>query len=494
MYSRMKKNVERYFEILDGHFGSYYRRMIENGQNRGEIAIKSEKDYTEIAAKSECITLFEDLRTIDWDSLSEDIRKIPGVKVYSYGNEFYIENVIKKTGMYADTVVFDEPIASGVQYLWRFGKAPPTYLLPRIISIAMFMLSIKDLMLADVNPPIVIFRGHILPELILKPYPEAETRNTLIEMSKVDYLNFASELFGKTFDSIDEIRSFLIAECSSTGIRKLKDLHALMKNPEILIQKQQDMDDLFSLIRTKAIDERDKDPYIYQRLERYPHPGSAFIGMAFDEFIRGWFAGFNKLLHGCGTLVCHPLVEQGLQWNIMKWKFNRDNRTTTGDHKPSKHACVLNALQLDNFKWLGNIPLDGIIKLRQAGELQDLRELFGREIAEIKNAREDEFEIVVNQINYNLKQAFQQHENQIHELNEKYIKQFELDVLSLLVSGSIGALATVVQPLGYLAGLLAGTGGFETVNDLLEKRSELKKLNQKPLGLLFEAHTKQTEC
>ena len=490
MPSSVKKNYEKYFEILEDYFGQHYEQMIDKSQTPGEIAYKSLKFYTDDLAKSICETFFEDLHNIDWNLIAKHIREQKGVKGFFFNPRTdQFDDLVRKTAMYADTVVFRDPLTCYIENQWTFGKVVPGYLLPRIIAWSVYMLSKKKLILCDISPPLVMLQGRVIART---PESFTERDNVLKEIIRDDVRAFASAIFGKKLVSDKELIKFLISQTTP------KKVINSMKNPKLLVGKNGNLNELKKTIERRMVVEDERRPDMYWTM---PVQAGRLIGFKSDEillaeatqnFLGDRLAGINETLLRCGLSDCHPVTNQGMDWNILKWKFDHDSRRMSSYYRRSTHSMVLNALQLEDFKWLGNVPVDGIVKMRLAGELQDLRHLFSSEIDDIKGAKEDEFEIVVDQVKYNLSQAFRKHQGQVERLNKEYIRKYKFDVASLIVSGSISALAVSFPPLSYFAGILVGTGAFETLKDLLDKRRELKELSQKPVGLLFKARKNLT--
>jgi stress-induced morphogen len=158
----------------------------------------------------------------------------------------------------------------------------------------------------------------------------------------------------------------------------------------------------------------------------------------------------------------------------------------------SKDTLVLNSLQTHEFRWIGNVPLNKIVEMRERGELQDMRELLSRSITEIETATDDEFVEVGRQVEYNLEQAFKKHRNEIQELSESYKNKYKIDVVSVAVTGTLGLISAMYPPLaqiiGFLSSSLAETVSVsKLIRDFFEERKSLRALQRKPVGMLFEA-------
>jgi len=157
------------------------------------------------------------------------------------------------------------------------------------------------------------------------------------------------------------------------------------------------------------------------------------------------------------------------------------------DKLSSKDSLILNALKQENLKWLGNVPINDILTLRERGELQDLRDLIGRNVRELENVSDEDFIEVGQQINYNLDQAFRKHDAEVNDLNRTYKKKYKIDVSSLIVSGSLAIATTLYPPISQVAGLVGGGSLLKVINDFFNKREKMKELQKKPVVMLFNA-------
>jgi hypothetical protein len=148
----------------------------------------------------------------------------------------------------------------------------------------------------------------------------------------------------------------------------------------------------------------------------------------------------------------------------------------------------MNALRLDDFSWLGNVPIEGIVKLREDGELQNVRDTLSRGIERIETVSDEDFSEVTRQVGYNLDQEFKRHKTQLKNLDEKFRRKYNFDVASVAVGGSIAVISALFQPLAVAAGIVGGGSLMKFISDVLAERSKKAELRRKPVALLFEAY------
>ena len=143
-------------------------------------------------------------------------------------------------------------------------------------------------------------------------------------------------------------------------------------------------------------------------------------------------------------------------------------------------------LQKD-LKWLGYVPLSDLEKIRKRGELENLRDVIGKNIQSIENASDEDFVEVGNQVRYNIETALDKHSAEVADLNRKYRSQCRLNISSIVVSGTLGFAAWAYPPLALGAAIMGGGSVFNSIQDYLHKRQSDEELRKKPVAMLFNA-------
>jgi len=95
-------------------------------------------------------------------------------------------------------------------------------------------------------------------------------------------------------------------------------------------------------------------------------------------------------------------------WKSLIWLMQNssiDLSKVVKEKVATRDSVLLQALQEENIRWLGNVPLHRIKELGERGELQELRDVLGRNIEAIEEASIEEFFEVGQQVKYNIEQA-----------------------------------------------------------------------------------------
>jgi hypothetical protein len=456
---------EKYFQILDDYFGIHYEEMKRKQQTAEEATNAILRMYNPELADSVLETLGEELAHLDWSGAESSVSGQGGVKAYVEGavDTLASRKPIQRLSLYADTVVISRPlqVLKTRQQEWR-----PTVLLGPIVFDALNLLQLKDLFLADVTPPIAV---------LVRPlaYATPESSKICDDMMKQDTLTMCSEIFNREFSSVEELRAFVLKHES------LGKLCKSAKNPGLFTREED-----FSRF---LIDEvRNHMNTLYRGIpDRFTGPEDPRLLVEGITAISGPLGIANSQLLSCGCLGAQPTADDYERWRFLIWKFRHDSETVADRlKKTTKDSLVMNALQLDGFSWLGNVPIEGIIRMREEGELQNIRDTLSRGIERIEEVSDEDFAAVTRQVGYNLDQEFKRHKAQLKMMDERIRRSYKFNLASLTVGGSIAVMSAMYPPLAILASFL----GSASVYDLLKERSKRNELKRKPVALLFAAY------
>jgi hypothetical protein len=195
-----------------------------------------------------------------------------------------------------------------------------------------------------------------------------------------------------------------------------------------------------------------------------------------------------------------PIIDAPTSWQYFVWKLEYDalrmeeKTNTTGLHV----LRGLQALGENQMKWLGRVPIDALIEMRQTGAISEIRSILANGIDNLAKANLTDFQLTTNQILKNVQDAFDKHNANIDELTKKTWKFAGHDITSMLVVGSLAvAAAATQQPFwgiaAYAADQLLDAPKLKSlpksIKDLITQSQQLKK---SPVGLLFKCSEEQT--
>lgn len=158
-----------------------------------------------------------------------------------------------------------------------------------------------------------------------------------------------------------------------------------------------------------------------------------------------------------------------------------------------RSLSALQALQQPKYRWLTNIPIDALAKLREDGENESFRRRIGEYLTHLHDCKLDDLDAVSYEVSRGIGALLEEHDKSVDGLEKKYQKRFA----GLATKGWIGfgaalypALAPLVGAVGYSA-LGAGGAialGTTYVRAKFEQIRETKQMAGSLAGVLATAY------
>jgi len=274
------------------------------------------------------------------------------------------ENIASKCGIYTDTIVLPDPFLRSKHIFANYPKESQAFY---FIKHAMNILQYKDLACADVDIPIIA----ILPD---QAALQEDERDFFVSLGKDDSLIHAGKLFGRNFDSFDELMGF--AQELDTVERAVAEIG---DENRVLFDTEWTGD--VSAQLNQALQSEHYKPFV-------DSPGVLLASQAL-----GRMTVSNELLIKSRRLNGTPIIDAPTSWKYLAWKMEYDSERTeskTGEH--DLHIVRgLQDLAMNEMEWLGNIPPDALIDIRKQGAMDDIRAMLGSGINEIVNSNPANF-------------------------------------------------------------------------------------------------------
>jgi len=478
---------KKLFDILDDYFLESYEEMKKEKWSSIEAANKMLRKYDSIVIDSIYQTIYEELYYDFWEknynSIADNCKQSGGLKVFFNGGvPLQLEEFINKSLLYVDTILISD--AFSLLYNSRFEGIPQLrsdvrYSGYRLFQYSLTLLKLKDIILSNNKiPPIAIVPS------VISIYSK-EYRTKVKQLIEDDEIDFATDIFGTKISSTQEIANLLNTYKTPT------ELISHIKKVEYFKCPLEKLDEPIDLL----------NHYFEIMLDNLGHDYNCNIRehpvikqIVYELFLFGQLELIIPNQLNCDKLGANPIMEEYTDMQYYLWKIKKDNLTIFNNIKKDIDPDVLisNILHIEDFKWLGNIPLKSILKIRDDGGLQDIRDIFKREISHVNNVNENDFLEIIEQVKYNLKQAFIKHEKEVEKIDKQYRKQ-QFYNTSGVVMGVFSCAAGLFPPLNLLsvAGGLVGTKSiFDIIHDWYEKKEIDKELLSRPVGILFEAQKK----
>jgi hypothetical protein len=467
---------KEYYLLLENFFGKYLTLMLNEDLTPQKMAISISRNKSFQEYFRENYELFkEGIRSfwIEYGSVVKlQLMELDCCKAIYGGDIFpvYGDNLFSPVGLYMDTIVLPDPL---LKTLSTAQFMPVENALYYFSKHALAALAIKDLVLAEVSPPIVV----IAPEYI---FIDENHLETVIDHANQDFLVHAEEVFGIGFESKAFLDEYL------DGISDFDDLVKKIKSKDRLLFDAE-MKDLSFREQWENVT---ADESI---MAREFNVDTKSVGEVIKKNTLGRMMSNNSLMLRSIQLGGVPLIDAPTSWQYYLWKCQYDKKRL---HNPSvslKESLIVNSLQGKEIAWLGNVPSDALIKLRKEGALCKLREIISRGISEIEISDVEIREQVYEKVTKNIDQALKEHQKELDDLNRKSKKFYGYDVSKWIVIGGL-TLAAPITGIYELAAISAGASYLSPPKSTKELRAtakeikaQKKQLKTTPLGILFKA-------
>lgn len=461
---------KEYVKFLEHYFSKPYADMLKNNLTPHQMAdIMSSDDKYISSWKSAAPEMLQSLQKI-WQLFglvtAVHLRQMPTMKAVYGGNVFPHpkSNLVSNVGLYADTLVLPDPIFYCLSMHDFLNPQNLVYLLSKN---ALTAISYSKWALADLKTPIVVFTPSYF--FLSKQLPK------IIEaISQEDLRLHLQKVFDYPFSSADEIENFF--KCAPNT----KSLAESVKNKERFVFDIEESPlplDQLQLI----IDD-------FKEMIDLPEDSISPQFKVLRSFL-GRFMQTNSALAHCDLYGGVPIIDAPTSWQYFLWKLEYSASSLTPD--TMKDSLITHVLheELRDLPSFSGIPLEGLIEIRQKETINQLREIFRKNISQIARADSDAVMDVARQVSSNLRDALKEYEQIIKEIPKTILG---ITGKAVTITGNIGlgiaAAAYGSVPLGILAGL-AGNLGLSSVKDILNQSRDLykkhKRIKNSPVGLFW---------
>jgi len=194
------------------------------------------------------------------------------------------------------------------------------------------------------------------------------------------------------------------------------------------------------------------------------------------------------LFENAEELIANPMMPLAVHWHYFRLcaRFFERRLGLLGLLEKSAMAEIA-ALEAPSHQWLGDLPIDGLVQLRQRGE----NELFRKRMREFTGVLQGSTLTDVNRVAAEISRAISslilEHQKTIREIQEKYGRHALHTVLLTGVTVAATILPTLAPLVGGVA-LLAPVGklAWDAVSKHLDNRQASRSL----MGVLAEAREK----
>lgn len=466
-----------YFEFIERHYGSLYKQMIEKGDNPHKVAVAISNDPERAALINKDVEEFLYILHEFWRQTAEatyiHMQDLKGkLKGYFGGDLFpsHNENLASKCGIYTDTLILPDPFMRSRFLFQRWNEEEKAYY---FVKHGLSLLQYKKLACADVNTPIVV----ILPDMASM---ESDEKQYFLKLGKADALIHANRIFERDFSSFDALMDF------ADELDTIEKVIAEVKHPERVLFDTDLGKDLSKQIQTAMNNQE-------VQLLGTDHPGVIVASLGL-----GKMSISNELLIKSGQLNAIPIIDAPTSWKYFTWKLEYDAKhiESESEHRNLHITRGLQSLAKNEMEWIGNIPPEALIEMRQQDALDEIREVLSSGVDSLIHANPNNYYRTSDQIFDNIHLAFDSHKRKIEELRQKKLKFAGTDIGSWLVVGSLEITAAATGWPVYGLATVAANQLFDvpklkdipqSIRDLAKQSQNLKR---SPVGMLFQQHAK----
>lgn len=416
MESEINKLYSDYFDLIDSFFGSIKCHLGNN-----------EDSHIVLGKEIASYPLISDLFLDAIGDLDQEIAKFwkeNGKNVFNslknqdslkclYSGDLspvILEKFIKRSSLYIDTVILPDPLFN-LALMEKQMTTNKKFFLNTLIRHVFNIWKLKDLILANTKNNIVA----IVP-VNLSLLDTAE-REKLLSVADDKFTGYLNKIIGERFLSKQDCFDYL--------------------------SKYDDGKEIFNLFRVK-----DDLPNSFKTVEGlngflldFAHAQESFD---IDKKTKGWdlslyinsqFIRVQEHKYFCNKLSAEPIYDYELPWFF----FNYEMGGLDMD------ASISNALQKENFNWIGNskIPISVFKRLREEERLDYMRSILRQGITDLKAKNDTNLSNTSKQLEINLKEAFDKQNSEIISLKKEIAKITKEDI-PLTIGGCLAGFIPLV--------------------------------------------------
>jgi len=447
---------EEYFSLLDEYFKGIYMPGIDKNLQANYIA------HMKKAAQVILISLDDIAQDISefWGKYAEPV--LSYVRYNSAFKALYCGSIsplkgqqfVKRTAMYVDSILIEDPITTIVNM--KDLSTDNSYLI-RMIRHAFNLMDLKELFFGQGDFPILT----IFPSFI-----DENTRQAIVKGVHQNGLTYFSELFELNFTDIEDFFDHL------KTYNDPKKFYKIIKHPEMLPKpsNQSTFDFINEVHQSISRDRKDTKDIT--------------VGIALGLKILGQLTGIGINLFQSKNLHSQLVFDSENYWKIYRWDLSEQKKD------PDVDNLIVNSLNLEQFDWLGNVPIDKLVLLRREGELSKIREILRKNIYSCTHSDGD-LKVSAQQAMKNIEASLREHSKQVTEIEKSLKKKYLIDGPIVIGGLLTGVFSGPLSPIS-LAGLAFSLyGGYDWFKNILATNKAKKEIESGIFGMLLKAKNKE---
>ena len=372
-------------------------------------------------------------------------------------------NIASQCGIYLDTIILPDPFIRSILIFNQYSPKDQVYY---FIKHGLNLLKYKNIVNAKTKTPILI----IAPDLdFISTNKQDQYERETVEKYVTQHSNI---LFNEKFNSFTEFADY----CNE--IYNYEDFESKVSDLSKFIIDSDDKRDLKTQLIEKINSEKDM-------------LGTDHFGAHIETYIYSRIGKSYEIAEKSFRLNATPIIAAPTSWKYYNWflEYEFENNKHKLNLKDQYIMHSMQHLSNDQMQWLGSIPPDALIEIRENdGALDEIRSIISSGLEEIPTKIDtDPTEEISTQIKSNIDNAFVQHKANIERLTAKQWKFAGKTLTSLLTHGAVQFCACAISPYIGIASIpLSAVLPIPTSNKFKEFSKEKYLIQRSNLGKLFK--------
>lgn len=440
-----------------------------------DILERLQSNYTKLAkgfnrAIENLITFYN----LNKFSLLGEAGRIAGLKLVLGGQSQFLGSQlggVRQMALYADTILIPDPVYFSIESATRDVALPS-----RIASTLFHLLALKPLVDADLPYPAVF---------VFPSFERSLEERDVVTQQGINELaiKLVRDASGIDLQSMQEVIDF--------AVRREPEFMAAVTRSQIFIPPGHTPPapiDAYEACRI-YIDEvtgtRPK-PAI-EAMKSLPPGRLALLGIL--ERVGPQY----HLSENAELLSAQPMVVLPVHWHYMeRVSAAAANELERKGVLPKGSLGVYRGLQDSSLAWLGNVPIDALVKLRRDEANKDFRKRMVELAKELDSASVSDVEKIAREVTRGLALLVAAHQKEIRDLEEKWFPKYA----KTLILGGGASILTLAAPYLPILGSIAGTTSTVAAasvmagayaRDKIDEFAERRRLSRSLIGVLASA-------
>lgn len=485
IYKDITNIQSRYFELLEQHFTAERQALQPITPDLDDRAFKVAQQSPVIRFEGrdmpsttyKAITLVREIHSF-WDQNGETlydlIKQIPNQTLYAKSSFQTLLDEVKNAALYVDTIVADDWIYGSREMVEDGSRSHQGELGITILCEYMHLMELRELVTAQVIPPILI----ICPS---PHYAKKEIREVSTNIARWLGLEYANRLFDRQFTTLPEIVEY------GAAIRNEPQLIKKIADPSLIWEEGKTLENKVERKLQIAGYSLNASGFPSELAEKSPA----------TTLIVHVLAGFDVIAQ---QYVDNELLDVDIKvspyhWEEYLWSLGFQSIGGRVVHigKAKEETAIAHILDLPDMAWLGNVPVEHLISIREQGKMEEFRSLFRDARERLKYVNPEDVPRLAKEIRDTLESSLKEHAKYLKSNKRNELLGWATDIGGFIVAGGLAAATPAIPLLAIPAAIIGLGAGVGSVRDIVRRfqrsRGQKQIEENRPIGVLWKARS-----